>query len=156
VNRCAPGQWHDVEETTAAQPQPSGDAPGSEPAVTHAVEGETVRLTVRGELTDAARRPLVRTLTDLLLAEQGLQRIELHLHEVRFMNSAGLAVLVQLQKMAVPRAIEVVLVEPPSSVTRPLQLTGLWHRFTVVQSAGQVTAEASGDGGPRPGPADHS
>jgi stage II sporulation protein AA (anti-sigma F factor antagonist) len=145
-----------VEETTAPQSQPSGDAPGAEPAVTHDVEGDTARLAVSGELTEAARRPLVRTLTDLLLAENGLQRIELHLREVGFMNSAGLAVLVQLQKMAVPRAIEVILVEPPSTVTRPLQLTGLWHRFTVVQAEGEVAAEASGDGGPHRGPADHS
>lgn len=156
MNPRPPGQEDDVEETTAAQSQPSGNAPGSEPAVTHAVEGDTARLAVSGELTDAARRPLVRTLTDLLLAEHGLQRVELHLREVGFMNSAGLAVLVQLQKMAVPRAIEVVLVEPPSTVTRPLQLTGLWHRFTVVQADGEVTAEETGDGGARPGPADHS
>ncbi|WP_104523419.1 STAS domain-containing protein [Blastococcus atacamensis] len=146
-----------MDETTGGQPQtpPADDTPGTEPRVQHEVDGETVRLTISGELTEAARRPLVRTLTDLLLADHGLRRVELHLAQVGFMNSAGLAVLVQLQKMAVPRAIEVALVEPPSTVTRPLQLTGLWHRFTVVQADGEVTAEATGDGGP-PGPADHS
>ncbi|RBY98170.1 anti-sigma factor antagonist [Blastococcus sp. TF02-8] len=123
-----------MEETTGGTPPntPVGDAP--EPTVTAAVDGETARLTVSGELTDAARRPLVRTLTDLLLAESGLHRVELHLRDVGFMNSAGLAVLVQLQKMAAPRSIEMVLVEPTSPVTRPLQLTGLWHRFTVVEA----------------------
>ncbi|RBY88228.1 anti-sigma factor antagonist [Blastococcus sp. TBT05-19] len=147
-----------MEETTGAQPQTpnAGETPATEPRVTHEVDGSTVRLAVDGELTDAARRPLVRTLTDLLLAEHDLQQVELHLAGVGFMNSAGLAVLVQLQKMVVPRAIEMVLVEPPSTVTRPLQLTGLWHRFTVLQADGKVTAEATGDGGPRPGPADHS
>jgi stage II sporulation protein AA (anti-sigma F factor antagonist) len=40
-----------------------------------------------------------------------------------------MAVLVQVQKMAVPRGVEVVLVAPPAVVVRPLQLSGLWHRF---------------------------
>jgi anti-anti-sigma factor len=68
-------------------------------------------------------------MTDLLLGHEPLQSIELHLAGVSFMNSAGMAVLVQLQKMADPRRIQVVLVAPPTAVARPLQLTGLWHRF---------------------------
>jgi anti-anti-sigma factor len=48
------------------------------------------------------------------------------------MNSAGMAVLVQLQKMAAPRGVEVVLVAPPVAVVRPLQLSGLWARFPMV------------------------
>jgi anti-anti-sigma regulatory factor len=43
-------------------------------------------------------------------------------------------VLVQLQKLAAPRAIDLVLVAPPAVVARPLQLTGLWHRFTIEES----------------------
>jgi anti-anti-sigma factor len=55
---------------------------------------------------------------------------------VDFLNSAGLAVLVQLQKMTAPRGVELALVEPPSAVTRPLQLTGLWHRFPIIDENG--------------------
>jgi stage II sporulation protein AA (anti-sigma F factor antagonist) len=47
------------------------------------------------------------------------------------MNSAGMAVLVQGQRMAAPRGIELMLVDPPPVVSRPLQLSGLWHRFPV-------------------------
>jgi anti-anti-sigma factor len=47
------------------------------------------------------------------------------------MNSAGMAVLVQLQRLTAPRGIEVVLVDPPAAVVRPLQLSGLWHRFPI-------------------------
>ena len=97
---------------------------------------DTVRLTVTGELTDAARRPVVREVTDRLLAQPGLRRIDLDLRGVTFVNSAGLAVLVQVQKLAAPRAIEVVLVAPTSAVARPLQLTGLWHRFTIAEHEG--------------------
>jgi anti-anti-sigma factor len=76
--------------------------------------------------------PLMRVLTDLLLQVQSLHRVELDLHEVRFMNSAGMAVLIQALRMTAPRAIELVLVGPTPAVVRPLQLSGLWHRFTAV------------------------
>ena len=133
-----------MEETTSATPQASPDRPvADEPTVTHAVEGETVRLGITGELTETARRPLVRTVTDVLLAEHSLRRIELDLRGVTFMSSAGIAVLVQVQKLGVPRGIETVLVEPPSSVARSLQLTGLWHRFTVADAGGERAAERS-------------
>jgi hypothetical protein len=38
---------------------------------------------------------------------------------------------VQLQRLAAPRGIDVVLVDPPVAVVRPLQLSGLWHRFPI-------------------------
>ncbi|MCV2488123.1 STAS domain-containing protein [Geodermatophilus sp. YIM 151500] len=110
---------------------PSPEPAGSTPDVGSSLEGGTARLTVAGELTDAARRPLVRVVTDLLLAEHELHRVELDLRRVSFANSAGLAVLVQVQKLVAPRAIGLVLVGPPPAVVRSLQLTGLWHRFTV-------------------------
>ncbi len=114
-----------MEETRTAQ---TSDA---EPEVTHRVEGDTARLTVTGELTDAARRPLVRVVTDLLLTHPAPGRVVLDLAAVRFMNSAGMAVLVQLQKLTAPRGIDVVLLDPPLAVSRPLQLSGLWHRFPI-------------------------
>jgi anti-anti-sigma factor len=116
--------------------EPSHAAPGS-PEVSTQLDGDAARLTVSGELTDAARRPLVREVTDLLLAQSSLRRIDLDLREVAFVNSAGIAVLVQLHKLVAPRAIELVLVAPPPAVVRPLQLTGLWHRFTVAEQPGE-------------------
>ena len=107
-----------MEETTSAA------SPVGEPGVT-----------LTGELTDAARRPLVRVLTQLLLERPTLNRVQLDLRGVSFMNSAGMAVLVQGQRMAKPRGIELVLVDPPAAVARPLQLSGLWHRFLVVSTA---------------------
>jgi stage II sporulation protein AA (anti-sigma F factor antagonist) len=131
-----------VEETTSPAPQP--DDAGDGPVVTQQLDGDTVRLTVTGELTDAARRPLVRALTELLLQEHSLARVVLDVRGVTFMNSAGMAVLVQLQRMASPRAIEVVLQDPPEGVLRPLQLSGLWRRFPILDS--------SADGGVGPAP----
>ena len=104
------------------------------PEVTSVVEGDVAVLTVVGELTEAARRPIVRILTDLLLAHGPVRRIELRLGGVTFLNSAGLAVLVQALKLAAPRKIGVALVGPTEAVTRPLQLSGLWHRFEIVDA----------------------
>jgi stage II sporulation protein AA (anti-sigma F factor antagonist) len=91
-------------------------------------------MSLAGELTGAARRPLMRVLTDLLLQVHSLHRVELDLSGVTFMNSAGMAVLVQALRMTAPRAIELVLVGPTATVIRPLQLSGLWHRFTMVDA----------------------
>ena len=115
---------------TGAEEGPQAD--GS--PVTSVLEGDTARITVTGEFTEATRRPLVRTLTDLLLAEPRLHRVELDLREVTFLNSAGLSVLVQLQRLGQPRAVDVVLIDPPTAVVRPLQLSGLWHRFPVTEA----------------------
>jgi anti-anti-sigma factor len=130
---CA-GQCRSVEESTS-----SASAP--EPEVAVRVDGQTARLTLTGELTDAARRPLVRAVTDLLLTQPSPARVELDLSAVTFMNSAGTAVLVQLQRLTAPRGIEVVLVDPPVVVVRPLQLSGLWHRFPI-EGAGAGAAES--------------
>ena len=105
----------------------------AEPDVAHVLDGGIARLTLPGELTAAARRPLMRVLTDLLLQVPALHRVELDLHAVTFMNSAGMAVLVQALRMTAPRGIALVLMGPTSAVIRPLQLTDLWHRFTVVE-----------------------
>jgi stage II sporulation protein AA (anti-sigma F factor antagonist) len=109
----------------------SSPASPAEPEVGSRVEDGIAHLTVRGELTDAARRPLVRVLTDLLLNPAAPTRVELDLSGVTFMNSAGMAVLVQLQRLAAPRGIEIALLSPTAAVARPLQLSGLWHRFPI-------------------------
>ena len=136
------GNSTDVEETTGDD----AGTPDGEPRLTHVLDGDTARLTLTGELADAARRPLVRVVTDLLLREPSLARVVLDLREVSFMNSAGMAVLVQLQRMTAPRGIEVALLDPPDGVLRPLQLSGLWRRFPIVDSFD--------DGGVAPSPGD--
>jgi anti-anti-sigma factor len=130
------GQTHEVEETTGSGPPTPPDLghPATEPEVAHVLDGDVARMTLTGELTGFARRPLMRVLTDLLLQVPSLHRIELDLYGVTFMNSAGLAVLVQALRMTSPRAIELVLVRAPSAVIQPLQHSGLWHRFTLVDS----------------------
>lgn len=136
VNPAVAGHRADMESSEQQPGATQSAVRDDRPAPTVAVDlaGDTAELTVAGELTDAARRPLVREVTDLLLAQPTLHRIHLDLRGITFVNSAGVAVLVQLQKLAAPRAIDLVLVAPPAVVARPLQLTGLWHRFTIEES----------------------
>ncbi|SNS40514.1 STAS domain-containing protein [Geodermatophilus saharensis] len=125
-------------------PHAAGPHDGTAPEVITELDGDVSRVTVTGELTEAARRPLVRVVTDQLLSVPTLSRVELLLGGVTFMNSAGMAVLVQLQRMTQPRAVTVALVSPPAAVARPLQLTGLWRRFEVVDpDAGPADAGGS-------------
>ncbi len=136
----------------------AAQSPGQadEPQVRAVVEGDVVSVTVEGELTEAARRPLVRVLTEELLSRQPLRRVALQLRGVPYMNSAGMAVLVQLQRMAAPKGVDVALVTPSAAVTRPLQLTGLWHRFPIVDENGDEDGAALSPAGPDGSPREHS
>lgn len=136
--------------------QGPGPEDETEPQVRAAVDGDVVSVTVEGELTEAARRPLVRILTEELLSRHPLRRVELHLAGVPFMSSAGIAVLVQLQRMAAPSAVEIALVTPSAAVVRPLQLTGLWHRFPVVDENGDEEPAHSPTAGPDGSPREHA
>jgi anti-anti-sigma factor len=95
-------------------------------------DDEHAEIRVVGELTEGARRPLVRTMTDLLLGAPHLRRVLLDTCGVTFVNSAGMSALVQVLKMSQPRGIDLELAVHGSEVTRPLQLSGLWHRFTII------------------------
>ncbi|WP_157518927.1 STAS domain-containing protein [Modestobacter sp. Leaf380] len=93
---------------------------------------DTARVVVVGELTAEARRPLIRVVTDLLLGQDPPQRLQLDLHGVDFLNSAGLSTVVQVHRMLEGRGSELTLVVGTTAVARPLQLSGLWHRFHVL------------------------
>ncbi|MEX5721742.1 STAS domain-containing protein [Geodermatophilus maliterrae] len=146
MDRRAGGQSPGMDEQVPPGGAAGDDAhlSGDGPRVTATLDGDVSVVTVDGELTEAARRPLVRVVTDQLLSVPTLRRLEIQLSGVPFMNSAGMAVLVQLQRMTQPRAVTVALVEPSPAVARPLQLTGLWRRFEVVDgTAGPADAGGS-------------
>jgi len=123
-----------MDDSRHAEP-PAHEAEGPEPVVRTTLDGGVATLTLDGELTETARRPVVRAVTDLLLGTPALRSLRLDLRDVSFMNSAGMAVLVQVQKLGAPRGIDVVLVAAPELVVRPLQLSGLWTRFRIGDDA---------------------
>jgi stage II sporulation protein AA (anti-sigma F factor antagonist) len=107
----------------------------ADPSVEVTVTGQdagSAEFRLVGELTEAARRPLVRAMTDLLLNSPQLRHVQLDTCGVTFMNSAGMSALVQVQKMLQPRSIELTLTVQSAAVARPLQLSGLWRRFTII------------------------
>lgn len=106
-------------------------APDVDVTVTES-DPEHAAIRLAGELTEGVRKPLVRTMTDLLLSAPQLRRVQLDTSAVTFLNSAGISTLVQVQKMCQPRGIELTLVVHGTAVSRPLQLSGLWTRFTIV------------------------
>jgi anti-anti-sigma factor len=95
-------------------------------------DARSTEIRVVGELTEAARRPLVRVVTDLMLNAPQLHSVRLDTCGVTFLNSAGVSVLVQVQKLLQPRGIELTLEVQSAGVARPLQLSGLWRRFTIL------------------------
>ena len=139
-----------MDDTSAprAQGEPEQQRHGDvEPEVTTDLDGDVATLTVGGELTEGARRPLVRTMTDLLLGRPDLRQVRLDLRGTTYLNSPGVAVLVQLQKLGQPRGVDVVLVAPPPAVARPLQLSGLWLRFTIEGQPAVVDDRVDREGG---------
>src|SRR3712207_3496456 len=91
--RVNPGQEGQGGLMESSEQQPGGQHSTAReergaPTVAVELEGDTARVTTVGEPTDAARRPLVREVTDLLLAQHDLHRIHLDLRGVTFVNSA--------------------------------------------------------------------
>jgi anti-anti-sigma factor len=132
MNRPSSGNPTAMQEPTAGNdaPESSGNTP--QITVTTAQDGGSAKIRVVGELTEEARRPLVRAMTDLMLTSSQVRRVELDLGEVDYMNSAGVSTLVQLERMAEPRGIEMPLIVRTSGVARPLQVSGVWRRFEII------------------------
>jgi anti-anti-sigma factor len=131
VEEAPTGQLRGMSEhspTPAAEPA----EPAPQTVEVVATRDDSAEVRVAGELTEETRRPLVRTMTELMLSRPGLRRVVLDLCDVTFMNSAGMAALVQVERMGQPRAIGTTLVVRSAAVARPLQLSGLWRRFTIV------------------------
>ena len=123
--------------TNPTDPPPSaaGELPVPEVTVQRTAP-DTVRVVVTGEFTAEARRPVIRNVTDLLLGEDPPSHVLLDLKPVTFLNSAGLSTVVQLHRMLEGRGSELELLVGSTVVARPLQLSGLWHRFHVRDERG--------------------
>jgi anti-sigma B factor antagonist len=92
-------------------------------------EDGTVTVTVVGEV-DTFTAPVLRSSLDTQL-EQSPRELVIDLSGVQFLGSAGLAVLVEPQKAARAREVELRLIATTRAVTRPLEVTGLIDLFTI-------------------------
>ncbi|MFW3168875.1 STAS domain-containing protein [Geodermatophilus sp. CPCC 206100] len=88
-----------------------------------------VTVSVAGEV-DTFTAPTLRSAVDAEL-ERRPPELVLDLRGVRFLGSAGLALLVQTQKSADSRGIVLRLIATTRPVIRPLEVTGLRAVFTI-------------------------
>src|SRR5215212_3787076 len=95
-------------------------------------EEGSVTVTVVGEV-DTFTAPVLRSSLDTQL-EQSPRELVIDLSGVQFLGSAGLAVLVETQKAARAREVELRLIATTRAVTRPLEVTGLIDLFTIADS----------------------
>ena len=92
------------------------------------------RVLVRGEV-DSTTAPGLRDCLLDVLARPGLTALEVDLAQVTFLDSAGLSALAVAHRAAVSggRALGV-RCGTARAVVRPLQITGLWDVFTLVDA----------------------
>jgi anti-sigma B factor antagonist len=96
-------------------------------------EDGAVTVTVVGEV-DTFTAPVLRSSLDTQL-EQQPKALVIDLSGVQFLGSAGLAVLVETQKSARSRDVDLRLIATTRAVTRPLEVTGLIDLFTIVDGS---------------------
>ncbi|MGY1841257.1 MULTISPECIES: STAS domain-containing protein [unclassified Modestobacter] len=91
-------------------------------------------VTVSGEV-DSTTAPGLRGALLEVLARPGLDVVELDLSGVTFLDSAGLSVLATAHRtaLAAGRTLQM-RCGTARAVVRPLQITGLWDVFTVVDA----------------------
>lgn len=95
-------------------------------------------LTLRGDF-DAENAPRVQeTLTALTDRERPV--IFVHMADLKYIDSAGLGVLVGALKQAAARAGKIVLIQPSPFVTRILRVTALDKMFPVFADEAQARA----------------
>ena len=112
-------------------PSDGGDAPFDD-VITLSTSNDgagTVTVTVVGEV-DTFTAPVLRASLDTQLDTQPTELV-IDLCGVQFLGSAGLAVLVETQKSARSRDVDLRLVANTRAVTRPLEVTGLIDLFTI-------------------------
>ena len=116
-------------------PSDGGEAPFDDVITLSTSTGEdgVVTVTVVGEV-DTFTAPVLRSSLDTQL-EQQPKGLVIDLSGVQFLGSAGLAVLVETQKSARSRDVDLRLVATTRAVTRPLEVTGLIDLFTIVDGS---------------------
>ena len=108
-------------------------------------DGREAVVAVRGEL-DLATAPLLEATLAKLVDDQTCSSIVIDLHDLDFMGSTGLSVLLNALNDVRARGAEITLARPSHVVTRTLQIAGLESTFTIRRDADTDTA--AGDPAP--------
>ena len=103
-------------------------------------ESGTTRIVLRGDI-DAALREQASTAMAFLVSQD--LPVVLDTGRVAFIDSSGLAFLVQVYKVCVESALGLVLLDPPENLVDLLEMLGMGDRFTIERSGSQESV-ASG------------
>ena len=91
-------------------------------------------ITISGEV-DSSTAPGLRTCLLEVLGRPGTSTVEVDLRGVSFLDSAGLSALATAHRAAQAAGRELLMrCGTTRAVRRPLQITGLWDVFTVVDA----------------------
>jgi len=101
---------------------------------------DTLVATVTGDI-DAATAPDLRASLGQGLRDHEPRRLVLDLSRVHFLDSAGLAVLVEVAARCADTGLDFQLVCTTRGVLRPLQIAGLDSIFTILAEAPVPRAE---------------
>ena len=96
------------------------------------VDDHRARLVLRGEIDGARRDEASRALAAVVTAAVP---VEIETAEVTFIDSSGIAFLVQVQAIGADEGFPVTLVEPSEIVIDVLRMIGLDDRFGLAPSA---------------------
>lgn len=101
----------------------------------YAIEGsgETTILYLRHHLAFADRRAFLEAIPQFLPA--GTARLVIDLHDLRFLDSAGLGMLLSLKDVADRQSVSIVLRGPTGGVRQLLKLAKFETVFTVEDTA---------------------
>lgn len=130
--------------TASDLPSPTTAAGATEDVLalsTRADEDGGVTVSATGDI-DAYTAPLLMTGLDSQL-QRGRPRLVVDLSGVQFLGSAGMAALVETQKSADARGIDLRLIATTRAVLRALEVTGLAQLFAV---SGEGRSHRSGSG----------
>ncbi len=105
---------------------------------TRTAEDGTVIVAAVGEVDTFTAAPL-RSMLDAQLEEQPPELV-IDLSGIRYLGSAGLAVLVETQKAAGVRDVPLRLIATNRAVTRPLEVTGLIDLFVLSGGGDQINS----------------
>jgi stage II sporulation protein AA (anti-sigma F factor antagonist) len=106
------------------------------------VHGDTLTVTVRGELDLDARSHWSAAVTPLLESSRPT-RVHVDLGGVSFMDSSGLGLLVTLRKWAIDNATALRLLEVPPNVGRVLDYAGVTELFDAAPLSTSTSSSSS-------------
>jgi anti-anti-sigma factor len=112
--------------------------------ITEIASGRRTIVKLCGEL-DIASAPGLRERLLACLSRQTPNYLVLDLSELEFIDSSGIAVLVNTERRARLLGCALVLVAPQAPVSRVLQICGLNHHFLIFETIGALAGNGNLD-----------